>query len=314
MFASPAHTRAFAAAAAQLTGRGVILPSGTTHIWDLPGQTGLRFALSGAAAARIVFFDRGGAPLLDREMVPQTGQQIAVPPRAASVAITCLGNLPPGVAAPAPGFAAVAMAVAPAGGLPSVGWQAGNHGTQVSALTVLARGSSLVLPRRAAALHRRQKTGQAVIRVAQALRGQNGISTWLPARSGVVMVILDAQDPTAAAKGDFAISADGASLVTPPAVISGGHRRALLYDVVPRPADITGAGGIAPDHIVVAAGSGGGWEVSGVVSLPGKAIEWANRLHGRVPRTLTPDGPLTPSGSVLVRLLGGSTTTTTPRS
>ena len=314
VFASPAHTRAFAAAAAQLTGRGVILPSGTTHIWDLPGQTGLRFALSGAAAARIVFFDRGGAPLLDREMVPQTGQQIAVPPRAASVAITCLGNLPPGVAAPAPGFAAVAMAVAPAGGLPSVGWQAGNHGTQVSALTVLARGSSLVLPRRAAALHRRQKTGQAVIRVAQALRGQNGISTWLPARSGVVMVILDAQDPTAAAKGDFAISADGASLVTPPAVISGGHRRALLYDVVPRPADITGAGGIAPDHIVVAAGSGGGWEVSGVVSLPGKAIEWANRLHGRVPRTLTPDGPLTPSGSVLVRLLGGSTTTTTPRS
>ena len=134
----------------------------------------------------------------------------------------------------------------------------------------------------------------------RALRGQNGISTWLPARSGVVMVILDAQDPTAAAKGDFAISADGASLVTPPAVISGGHRRALLYDVVPRPADITGAGGIAPDHIVVAAGSGGGWEVSGVVSLPGKAIEWANRLHGRVPRTLTPDGPLTPSGCVLV--------------
>ena len=120
------------------------------------------------------------------------------------------------------------------------------------------------------------------------LAGQSGVETWLPKNIGVVMIILDQQDATAADEGDLAIACEGATLAVPPVAGSGGRRRALLYDV-------TSADPKA-GHIAIALGSKAGWALAGVIGLPGKAMEWAARLNGSVPPHLVPDGPLTPGG------------------
>ena len=41
----------------------------------------------------------------------------------------------------------------------------------------------------------------------------------------------------------------------------------------------------------------------GVVGLAGNAQEWGVRFNGTIPQQIVPDGPLTPDGSVTVRLL-----------
>jgi hypothetical protein len=130
--------------------------------------------------------------------------------------------------------------------------------------------------------------------VSAALGGQSGVETWLPKNIGVVMIILDQQDATAAEEGDFALACEGATLATPPLIGAGGRRRALLYDVTstdPKAA-----------HITIALGSNAGWSLAGVAGVPGRAVEWAARLNGSVPPHLVPDGPLTPGGEIRVRL------------
>ena len=57
------------------------------------------------------------------------------------------------------------------------------------------------------------------------------------------------------------------------------------------------------DHISVAAASASGWRFAGVVGLAGKAQEWGVRFNGTIPQKVVPDGPLTPDGSITVRLL-----------
>jgi hypothetical protein len=47
-----------------------------------------------------------------------------------------------------------------------------------------------------------------------------------------------------------------------------------------------------------------------VVGMPGSAQEWATDLQGKVPEHIVPDGPLTPDGSVSVRLVATSTAPT----
>ena len=37
--------------------------------------------------------------------------------------------------------------------------------------------------------------------------------------------------------------------------------------------------------------------------MPGHAQEWATDLHGKVPEHIVPDGPLTPDGSISVRMV-----------
>jgi hypothetical protein len=134
-----------------------------------------------------------------------------------------------------------------------------------------------------------------MVKVSDALIDQLGVETWLPTSTGVVMVILDEQDPTAASDGDLSIAVAGATVVTPPLRAGGGRRKALLYNVTDRVANA--------DHLVVGVASGSGWRLAGVVGLPGQAQEWAVSMNGGVPEHLVPDGPLTPDGQVNVRLI-----------
>jgi hypothetical protein len=106
------------------------------------------------------------------------------------------------------------------------------------------------------------------------------------------MLLLDGQDPTAAADGDLEIAVEDATLATPPIPVGGGRRRALLYDV----AGYEGKN----DYFQVSVASRAGWRLAGIAGLKGKAIEWANRFHGDVPERLVPEGPLTPDGAVVV--------------
>lgn len=294
------HADRFVQAAAALRSPGVTLPSGTTHIWDLPPAGRWSFAITGPAAVRVVALDRASQILSDREMMPSS-QPVTMPANTAMVAFTCLG-VPPSVAlggiampsAPS-GMGAISMAFAPPDSYPAAGWQVTNEFEQVGPSIVLGRGVSVKLAKTSSALHKQQRTAQNIVHLSGAALGQDGVATRLPATANVVVVLLDAQDPSAAADGDMAIAVDGATLVTPPIPVAGGHRRALLYDVKRVE---TGA-----EFFTVSVGSLTGWQVTGIAALHGTAAEWATRMHGDVPEHLVSDGPLTPDGQVIIRLL-----------
>jgi hypothetical protein len=72
----------------------------------------------------------------------------------------------------------------------------------------------------------------------------------------------------------------------------------LLYDVQQVKEGIT--------HITIGAASVAGWRFAGVIGLSGKAQEWGVRFNGKIPEQIVPDGPLTPDGSVNVRLVAAS--------
>ncbi len=84
-------------------------------------------------------------------------------------------------------------------------------------------------------------------------------------------------------------------LAATPIRILGGRRRALLYDVSSPDPTVT--------HITIGVASMTGWRLSGVVGMAGNAQEWATYLQGKVPEHIVPDGPLTPDGSISVRLV-----------
>jgi hypothetical protein len=58
----------------------------------------------------------------------------------------------------------------------------------------------------------------------------------------------------------------------------------------------------------VSVASVSGWQLAGVVGLPGTAAEWAARWNGVVPEQVVPDGPLSPDGAVTARWTGTATT------
>jgi hypothetical protein len=140
------------------------------------------------------------------------------------------------------------------------------------------------------------------VRLDAAMVNANGVETSLPISTDVVLVLLEETEAEAAANGDIAIAADGAHLAAPPIPVFGGRRRALLYDVVGREE--------GREELVVSVASVAGWRLAGVVGLPGKAVEWANRFAGGVPEHVVPDGPLTPDGTARVRLAGAVLATT----
>ncbi len=288
-----AHLNQWTTALENLTGSGVTLPAGTTHLWDVPVGTSSQLSIQGAGAFRITFLTRGGSVVSDSEYPNAGGNPIAVPARCGIVAITCLGNPP--AAKIAPGFGTVSFSAAPAGGMAVTGWQAGNLLPQAGAATILGRGASLVFAQAQTPQRKKQAVSQTMVRVSDAIANQSGIETWLPISIGVVTILLDQQDSAAAANGDLSLAVTGATLSASPIRVLGGRRRALLYDVTG-----TTAGA---DHIVIAAASVSGWRFAGVAGLAGKAQEWGVRFNGKIPEQIVPDGPLTPGGSVTVRLV-----------
>jgi large repetitive protein len=289
------HLDALAQAATDFAAQGVVLPAGVTHVWDLPPVSGQQIGVRGSAAVRVTFLAKNGAVLGDQETVPAGEVTLTVPDKCFMAAVTCLGTLPDGVAAPPAAFGAVSWASSPQGRNPVVGWQSGNHVPQVGALSILTRGSTMILSHQHVPTRGKHATSDAMVQISDALASQSGVETWLPPSVSVVAVLLDQQDADAVREGDLAIAVNGATLTVPPLRVTGGQRRALLYDVASRDANI--------DHIVVAVGSEKGWRLAGVAGLPGQAQQWAARWNGSVPEHIVPDGSLTPNGSVTVRVI-----------
>ncbi|HEY1502139.1 MAG TPA: DUF6603 domain-containing protein [Acidobacteriaceae bacterium] len=302
------HQQEMTDALAAFQGNGLTIPAGTTHIWDVPAGSQQEMVVTGDSAFRITFLTRGGSVLGDSEYPPAPASAlqttVPLPANCGMVLIDCLGKLPAGSAAVAPGFAAIAFTAAPAGKKTVAGWQSGNLLPQAGPTTILGRGSCLMLPQTHIPLRNRQAISQTMVRVSDAVADQIGTETWLPTTIGVVMILLDLQDATATADGDLALSAQGATLSSNPIRILGGRRRALLYDV--SDADATAG------HITVGVASVSGWRLAGVVGMPGKAQEWATDLQGKVPEHIVPDGPLTPDGSISVRMIANPTTAANP--
>lgn len=297
VLAGKAHNDQFARAADEIAGEGVRIPAGTTHVWELPKtKEPLTFVARGDAALRVTFLTRGGRPVSDAEYLTQHELTLTAPRNAAAVAFSCLGKAPtPEKFEPGPG--AITADAAGARTFPAAGWESGYVGDLVSSSTLLARGALVTVPRVSTTRHRGQSVSLTTVRAGEIAEGQHGAQTWLPRSIGCVMILLDGRDPTAASRGDLAIAVEGGRLSSPPVPIGGGRRRALLYDV-----DEIDEGAT---HLRVSVGSGKGWQLAGVVGLRGKSIEWVNRLHGGVPERMVAELPLTPDGSVNVRLVGG---------
>jgi hypothetical protein len=294
--APAAHAEAIRQAEADLVANGVTLAAGAAHVWDIPPAPAT-LKIRGTAGVRVTFLSRSGGVLDDRELVPG-GQSanLPIPAKTERIIAQCLGN-PPAVTPSGfgTGFGAISVSAASPGNVAATGWQAASMLMQAGASLLLARGASIRLPRAFTTTRSGIKTNQSVIRASEVMREETAVETSLPAQTGVVMVLLDRQDATAAQQGDFAIGCTGATLVTPPLAVAGGARRALLYQVSQL---AEGA-----SSITISTASAAGWRVSGVVGLPGLAQEWAVRANGGVPEHLVPEGPLTPDGEVTIAFL-----------
>jgi hypothetical protein len=292
--AGAVHSAAIKQAAADFMAAGVTLAAGANHVWDLPPGAAT-LALSGPAAVRLTFLSRSGGVLDDRELVPGAKSvNLPIPQKTERLVAQCLGN-PPAAAAFPQGFGAISASAAPRSDFAVTGWQSASMLMQAGASIFLARGATVRLPRPFTVLRSGLKTNQTAIRASEVLRDETAAETALPVETGVVMLLLDQQDATAAAAGDFGIAADGATLSTPPLRVTGGTRLALLYPVEEVTKEAT--------SITIAVASITGWRLSGVVGLPGQAQDWAVRMNGGVPEHLVPEGPLTPDGQVTIRFV-----------
>lgn len=137
-----------------------------------------------------------------------------------------------------------------------------------------------------------------MLTAAQVLAGQIGVETRLPLTLGVVLVALDIADATAAAHGDLALAALGGTLSDTPQRIARANRLLLLYDLV--------ATDPKAQALFVSVASAGGYTISGVIGLHGRAIEWAQRLSSGLPDQFVPDGALSAGGSLNVSFAGAS--------
>ncbi|HXU63488.1 MAG TPA: DUF6603 domain-containing protein [Polyangia bacterium] len=280
---------------ADVTGAGVTLPSGATHVWDVPPGP-LVVAASGSGALRLVFLGPAGAVLADQELVPGAGARVQAPAGTQAVAASCLGVAPLASVAPAQG--AVTARTAPPGGVVATGWELSDRAVAVGPSTILARGATLALGRSRPAGTRAAAPGTRLVALADRLVGPAAVQTTLPAGTPVVLVLLDQLDPTAAEGGDLRIAATGATLSGPVARASAGKRRALLYEATAAP-----DGSAATAAVVVSVASASGFAAAGVIGLGGRAADWTARLGAGIPDGLVPDDPLTPEGDVTLRLI-----------
>ncbi len=287
--AGAAHIQALQNAEAGITAAGVPIPAGTIHIWEFPASNNT-ITVAGTAGVRLTFLSPSGRVIADLEESGNASSSFTSPAGSAAAVITCLGNVTSVVNG---GMGAVTLLAASQNRRPVVGWQAGNLMAQINSSTFLARGSVVMLAQPNLVQKNQQVTAQGMLRLSQAVLDQPGVETWLPTSIGVVGIMLDQQDPTAAGDGDLAIALSGATLATPPIRIVGGARKILLYDLT----QVT-----ATDQIVIAVASRSASRLSGIIGLSGHAQEWAALWNGAIPEHIVSDGPLTPDGSVTVTI------------
>ena len=182
------------------------LAPGSLQVWDLPADRDAgQWVLGGPGAARVVFLDRAGTPLVDHEVLPGDGAEVALtaPVGASRLAIR-------------------------AGELPGCGWESGTLLAQVAPTALLAHRATVHLPVPLLTRRDGQQTSQALVPAATALAGQTSSETWLPADVDLVVVIVD-DGP-----GDLpTVTVDGAD-VAEPTVVAAGRRLHLIHEVTGR--------------------------------------------------------------------------------
>jgi Family of unknown function (DUF6603) len=279
---APATSRAFRHA--ELAGRresvamdarlgdGVKIPVGNVHVWELPAGRARSMQIGATEAARITQLSRSGEVIADVETLGHA-EPVVIDDGAALLAIAAIGEGDP--LHPARGFGAISAARAPGAAAIATGWQSDNLLVAVSQRSLLARGATVRLAQimeAGAAGH--QPSGK-LVRASAAVAAQPGVETRLPAITEVVLVFLDIVDPCEADAGDLAIAVAGATL--------GPPRRAILGRRVCFSYQATAPTG---DYIAVAIASRRGFELAGVVGVPGSADAWAARMRREMPARL----------------------------
>jgi Family of unknown function (DUF6603) len=264
---------------------GVVIPAGVTQLWDLPAKLPA-VELRGDGAVRLTFLGRGGIVLDDREMtMPRSAARVSPPPGATALAASCLGTPPTGLPAIGGARGAVSRRAAPAGAIAATGWENGNRAILVAPATVLARGAwlRLVKPTRRAL---------GIVELADVVSEAAAAETWLPADTGLVVVLLEGLDDSAVRAGDLALSVSGGELEGPVARSVAGRRRALAYRVRASAAPLT-----------IGVASRSGFAVAGVIGLSGRVEDFAERFATGVPEGLVSDEPLSAHGTATLRFI-----------
>jgi len=247
---------------------------------------------------RVLCTDRSGAVTVDTEFAATGSTALPVPEGSEMVLVQSLGQLPSATTAPVAGFAALTAVYAPAGQAPAVGWQNSSTLFALGPSRFAARGATVRVARAQSTRRNGQSASYGTVTASDAMAGQIGVETRLPAGVNVVIVVLDMTDASAAAAGDLALGLDGGTLSPAPQRVIAANRRLLIYDVAsvdPGAAALT-----------VSVASAHAWTVGGVIGVHGSAPEWATLLAGGIPDHFVPDGPIAPGGSLTVTYAAGA--------
>jgi hypothetical protein len=271
--------------ASNLLAEGLVIRPGDVIVAELPNaardldSTRQRHTVTvkGDAAVRVVALTVTGRVLAD---VTGTALATAIPQHCARVALWCVGGDGGG----------------PAG---LAGWTDSMRLPQIGARTLL--GPDAVVNGAAAARRGPAAVSAASVSAAGATTGAGYVSTWLPADTRLVVVILDPIGDDRDLTG-LTLGLDGAARATgpdgaaaPPTVVASGPRMYLLYGITPAQG--------AP-AVEVTVGSGPQWRLAGVLGGPADVPTTAAQLaaHGAAaaaaPLIRSPIGSATVSWNV----------------
>ena len=259
------------------TGKGAVLRSGVTHLWEVPANRVAALQISSDMPVRVAFLSSAATRIADAEYGNAHQLNLQIPANCGMVAITGLGVAAGGAADKIAGglSGAVTGALAPPGSRPIVGWQVGMHVAQAGASVLLARGASIVLSQLTGVSLGNQAMSLGMIALSAAMVDQVAIQTYLPPDIGVVGILLDAKAGAAIGPETVVVAADNATLSAVPIRVDGGDRTLFLYDV-------THAPGAAPKDTVITVATAGDFHLAGVLGMRGTAKNWGAELNGGV--------------------------------
>lgn len=275
---------------AEVTGNGVPVRAGSTHVWELPGTPGWSLDITGAGAVRVTELTTAGTALVDREY-PQAPGRLTVGADCAMVAVTALGISD--LAGTAAGLPGAVTGRAAARSEAMLGWQIEGDGIQVGPTTILTRASVLSLSAVVGSWVRGHQHAVGVLPLARALAQQQVANTEFPAGVTMVGVLVDRPDGGVVNPDTVQVNTDGATVSARPVQVVAGNRTLFLYDLAPSGEATT---------VSIAVGLAEGLTLSGVVAARGTASAWAQSVAGTTLQQLVPSEHLSQDGVVTVRL------------
>lgn len=229
--------------------------------------------------------ERSGGVLTDIEFATAGSSARPVPAGTEMVLVQALGAPPAGTTVTATGFGAITSTFAPAGQTPAVGWQSTSTLLQIGPSRFAARGSTVHVARAHAIRRNGQRASYGTVAAADAVAGQVGVETQLPATVTVVIIALDVADQGAARAGDLAIGFTGGTLAGPQRVLAG-QRRLLFYDVASANAGAT--------SFTVSVASAQAWAVGAVIAPAAPPPSWPVLWRAAYPTASSPTGRCPP--------------------